>query len=101
MLVDAGPDGARFSSSSLLILFNRIFSISTALLILTFKSKGVAAVRKRLRPASPLLACVAFLGRGGWARTDARTLVLRRYGAVAFFNFLSTTAQYEALKYVS
>ncbi|KAM0749179.1 UAA-domain-containing protein [Meredithblackwellia eburnea MCA 4105] len=84
-----GPANQRFTSSSVLIVVNRIFSIATALVIL-FTRKDTSPIGienqpraqerwRRLYPASPLLA----------------------YAAVAIFNFLSTTSQYEALKYVS
>ncbi|GJN94068.1 hypothetical protein Rhopal_007132-T1 [Rhodotorula paludigena] len=57
-----GPNDEHFTSSSLLIVFNRLFSISTALALLYFQS---------------------------------------RHASVAAFNFLSTTCQYQALRYVS
>ena len=71
-------DGARFTSSSLLILVNRLFSISAAICIIVIKT-GSAGIASRIKPARPLSA----------------------YAAVAGFNFLSTTCQYEALKWVS
>ncbi|KAM0747236.1 UAA-domain-containing protein [Meredithblackwellia eburnea MCA 4105] len=83
-----GEENAKFTSSSLLILFNRIFSVATGLFILFLKSpsvsrtaaaSGAPSFSARLRPKSSLFA----------------------YAAVALSNFLSTTCQYEALKYVS
>ena len=73
-----------FTSSPLLILFNRIFSISFALVILFIgrmgKGSGVingsAPFRELLKPRQQL----------------------RAYLAVAMFNFASTTCQYEALR---
>ncbi|KAI5478733.1 adenosine 3'-phospho 5'-phosphosulfate transporter 1 [Pseudohyphozyma bogoriensis] len=73
-------DGERFTSSSLLILCNRVFSIAVGVGILYYKSRGTPGeFRERLKPKSSFYA----------------------YAAVAVFNFLSTTCQYEALKYVS
>ncbi|GAA5870585.1 hypothetical protein JCM1840_004808 [Sporobolomyces johnsonii] len=77
-----GPNNEHFTSSSLLIVANRVFSISVGLLILFYKSRqspesGYFA--RRLRPASPYFA----------------------YASVAVFNFLSTSCQYQALRYVS
>lgn len=79
-------NGEHFTSSPLLILFNRIFSISFALAILF-----VASIRKN--------------GSGGVINGTApfRELLkprqqLRAYLAVAMFNFASTACQYEALR---
>ncbi|SCZ98367.1 BZ3500_MvSof-1268-A1-R1_Chr3-2g06323 [Microbotryum saponariae] len=77
-----GPNGERFTSSSLLIVANRVISVSVGLSILFFKSRQTpeaGSFSARLRPASSMVA----------------------YTSVAVFNFLSTTSQYEALKYVS
>ncbi|KAM0789872.1 hypothetical protein ACM66B_006718 [Microbotryomycetes sp. NB124-2] len=77
-----GPNNEHFTSSSLLIVVNRLFSITTGCAILWYKSSKSpehGSFGARLRPASPYVA----------------------YASVAFFNFLSTTCQYEALKYVS
>ncbi|KAM0753575.1 UAA transporter [Meredithblackwellia eburnea MCA 4105] len=86
-----GPNHERFTSSALLIIVNRLFSIATALAIIASRKDsggspsdlenqtGRTGKWRRLYPASPLFA----------------------YAAVALFNFLSTSAQYEALKYVS
>ncbi|SGY84734.1 BQ5605_C009g05717 [Microbotryum silenes-dioicae] len=77
-----GPNGERFTSSSLLIVANRVISVSVGLGILFFKSRQTpeaGSFSARLRPASSMVA----------------------YASVAVFNFLSTTSQYEALKYVS
>ncbi|SCV74621.1 BQ2448_7650 [Microbotryum intermedium] len=77
-----GPNGERFTSSSLLIVANRVISVSVGLGILFFKSRQTPEAgnfSSRMRPASSMVA----------------------YASVAVFNFLSTTSQYEALKYVS
>jgi len=77
-----GPEGEKFESSSLLILCNRLFSVSTGIAILFYKSRQNpqhGRFAARLRPSSPVLA----------------------YCAVAVSNFLSTMCQYEALRYVS
>ncbi|GAA6015220.1 hypothetical protein JCM10207_003647 [Rhodosporidiobolus poonsookiae] len=77
-----GPNKEHFTSSSLLIVFNRLFSVSVGLGILFYKSKQQperGSFSHRLKPASSYFA----------------------YASVAVFNFLSTTCQYEALKYVS
>ncbi|KAK4046027.1 hypothetical protein OIV83_006416 [Microbotryomycetes sp. JL201] len=77
-----GPNNEHFTSSSLLIVVNRIFSITTGCVILWYKTSRMpehGSFAARLRPASPYVA----------------------YASVALFNFLSTTCQYEALKYVS
>ena len=73
-----GAAGQRFTSSSLLILVNRLFSISAAVCIIACKSRG-QPLRASLRPARPL----------------------KSYVSVAVFNFLATTCQYEALRNVS
>ena len=74
-----------FTSSPLLILFNRLFSISFALAILFIASlrknnsgviNGTAPFRELLKPRQQL----------------------RAYLAVAMFNFASTACQYEALR---
>ncbi|GAA5833709.1 hypothetical protein JCM11251_003210 [Rhodosporidiobolus azoricus] len=77
-----GPESEHFTSSSILIVFNRLFSISAGLVILLYKSRQqpeLGAFTNRLKPASPYFA----------------------YASVALFNFLSTTCQYQALRYVS
>ncbi|GAA5982504.1 hypothetical protein JCM10908_006676 [Rhodotorula pacifica] len=77
-----GPDKEHFTSSSLLIVFNRIFSVSVGLAILAFKTRRQpenGSFRQRLKPASPYFA----------------------YALVAACNFLSTSCQYQALRYVS
>ncbi|GAA5884592.1 hypothetical protein JCM3774_004797 [Rhodotorula dairenensis] len=77
-----GPDKEHFTSSSLLIVFNRLFSVSVGLAILAYKTKSQpenGSLRQRLSPASPYFA----------------------YALVAAFNFLSTSCQYQALRYVS
>ncbi|BGP58402.1 hypothetical protein JCM8202_001905 [Rhodotorula sphaerocarpa] len=77
-----GPQHEHFTSSSLLIVFNRIFSVSVGLGILAFKAKKQpehGSFTQRLKPASPYFA----------------------YALVAVFNFFSTTCQYQALRYVS
>ncbi|GAA5902422.1 hypothetical protein JCM6882_002748 [Rhodosporidiobolus microsporus] len=77
-----GPNEEHFTSSSILIVFNRLFSIAVGVAILFYKSRrqpehGVFTYR--LKPASPYFA----------------------YASVAVFNFLSTSCQYQALRYVS
>ncbi|GAA6020684.1 hypothetical protein JCM11491_000513 [Sporobolomyces phaffii] len=77
-----GPNEQHFTSSSLLIVVNRVFSIGVGLAILLYKTRGdvdSGTFSQRLRPASPLSA----------------------YAAVAMSNFLSTSCQYQALRYVS
>ncbi|GAA5868006.1 hypothetical protein JCM8547_000779 [Rhodosporidiobolus lusitaniae] len=77
-----GPNNQHFTSSSLLIVFNRLFSISVGLAILFYKSRqqpGHGSFAQRIRPASSYFA----------------------YASVAVFNFLSTSAQYQALRFVS
>ncbi|GAA5889635.1 hypothetical protein JCM16303_004448 [Sporobolomyces ruberrimus] len=77
-----GPNDEHFTSSSLLIVVNRLFSIGVGLAILYYKTRRdpeSGSFTERLSPASPLTA----------------------YGAVAVFNFLSTSCQYQALRYVS
>ncbi|GAA5962683.1 hypothetical protein JCM3765_006165 [Sporobolomyces pararoseus] len=77
-----GPNDEHFTSSSLLIVVNRLFSIGVGLAILFYKTrsdKESGTFSQRLTPASPLTA----------------------YGSVAVFNFLSTSCQYQALRYVS
>ncbi|GAA5916582.1 uncharacterized protein JCM6883_000792 [Sporobolomyces salmoneus] len=77
-----GPEREHFTSSSLLIVVNRLFSIGVGLAILFYKTRTdveSGSFVQRLTPASPLSA----------------------YGAVAGFNFLSTSCQYQALRYVS
>ncbi|GAA5838457.1 hypothetical protein JCM11251_003396, partial [Rhodosporidiobolus azoricus] len=77
-----GSNEEHFTSSSILIVFNRLFSIAVGLIILLYKSRQqpeLGTFTKRLRPASPHFA----------------------YASVAIFNFLSTTCQYQALCYVS
>lgn len=82
-------DEQHFTSSPLLILFNRIFSISFALCILFAYSarrtgsggpgsviNGTAPFRELLKPRQQIKA----------------------YLAVAMFNFASTACQYEALR---
>ncbi|GEM11000.1 zinc finger, C2H2-type transcription factor [Rhodotorula toruloides] len=77
-----GPDKQHFTSSSLLIFLNRLFSIAVGLAIRFWKTrqepKG-STFSQRLRPASPYYA----------------------YASVAASNFASTTCQYQALRYVS
>ncbi|GAA5934766.1 hypothetical protein JCM1841_005040 [Sporobolomyces salmonicolor] len=77
-----GPNNEHFTSSSLLIVANRVFSISVGFLILFYKSRQspeAGSFAQRLRPTSPYFA----------------------YASVAVFNFLSTSCQYQALRYVS
>ncbi|GAA5902436.1 hypothetical protein JCM6882_002753 [Rhodosporidiobolus microsporus] len=77
-----GPNDAHFTSSSILIVFNRLFSIAVGVAILFYKSRRQpehGAFTYRLKPASPYFA----------------------YASVAVFNFLSTSCQYQALRYVS
>ncbi|GAA5947958.1 hypothetical protein JCM10213_007666 [Rhodosporidiobolus nylandii] len=77
-----GPNNEHFTSSSLLICFNRIFSVAVGLGILFYKSKRQpehGGFAQRFKPASPYFA----------------------YASVAVFNFLSTSCQYQALRYVS
>ncbi|GAA5982991.1 hypothetical protein JCM11641_006909 [Rhodosporidiobolus odoratus] len=77
-----GPNDEHFTSSSLLICFNRIFSVAVGLAILFYKSKQQpehGGFAQRFKPASPYFA----------------------YASVAVFNFLSTSCQYQALRYVS
>lgn len=64
-----GPSGEHFTSSSLLILCNRIFSVSTGLIIVFLRSRKRSTsgapeptFAARLKPASPLVAC-AYPGR--------------------------------------
>ncbi|TNY20318.1 UAA transporter family-domain-containing protein [Rhodotorula diobovata] len=78
----AGPDNRHFTSSSLLIVFNRVFSVVVGLGILAYKTRRqpeFGSFSQRLKPASPYFA----------------------YASVAVFNFLSTSCQYQALRYVS
>ncbi|KAL7336738.1 UAA transporter family-domain-containing protein [Rhodotorula toruloides] len=77
-----GPNNEHFTSSSLLIVFNRLFSIAVGLGILLWKTRQQpehGGFSQRLRPASPYYA----------------------YASVALANFASTTCQYQALRYVS
>ncbi|GAA6039819.1 hypothetical protein JCM8097_004238 [Rhodosporidiobolus ruineniae] len=77
-----GPNNEHFTSSSLLIVFNRFFSVSVGLAILLYKSRQQpehGGFVQRLKPASPYFA----------------------YASVAVFNFLSTSCQYQALRFVS
>ncbi|GAA5895635.1 hypothetical protein JCM8208_005287 [Rhodotorula glutinis] len=77
-----GPDDRHFTSSSLLIVFNRVFSVVVGLGILAYKTRRqpeFGSFSQRLKPASPYFA----------------------YASVAVFNFLSTSCQYQALRYVS
>ncbi|GAA6062280.1 hypothetical protein JCM10212_000940 [Sporobolomyces blumeae] len=77
-----GPNDEHFTSSSLLIVANRLFSILVGLVILFIKTRSSTdsgSFTERLRPASSYSA----------------------YGSVAVFNFLSTSCQYQALRYVS
>ncbi|GAA5942139.1 hypothetical protein JCM10213_003814 [Rhodosporidiobolus nylandii] len=77
-----GPNDEHFTSSSLLICFNRIFSVAVGVSILVYKSARRpedGAFSQRIKPASPHFA----------------------YASVAVFNFLSTSCQYQALRYVS
>jgi hypothetical protein len=69
----------RFTSSSLLIIFNRIYSILTGLVIIYFKTSSFNQFKSRLSPNSNYSS----------------------YAAVAIFNFLSTSCQYQALRYVT
>lgn len=77
-----GAQDEHFTSSSLLILANRIFSVSVGFTILFYKSRQspeAGTFVARCRPAHPYFA----------------------YASVAVFNFLSTTCQYQALRYVT
>ncbi|BGP27902.1 hypothetical protein JCM10295v2_006889 [Rhodotorula toruloides] len=77
-----GPKNEHFTSSSLLIVFNCLFSIVVGLAILQWKTRQPpeqGGFSQRLRPASPYYA----------------------YASVALANFASTTCQYQALRYVS
>ncbi|BGP74088.1 hypothetical protein NBRC10513v2_007520 [Rhodotorula toruloides] len=77
-----GSNNEHFTSSSLLIVFNRLFSIAVGLGILLWKTRQQpehGGFSQRLRPASPYYA----------------------YASVALANFASTTCQYQALRYVS
>lgn len=54
-----GPNDEHFTSSSLLIVANRAFSVAVGLAILFYKSKQMPErgnFSQRLRPASPLFA---------------------------------------------
>ena len=54
-----GPDNEHFTSSSLLIVFNRVFSVSVGLAILAYKTRKqpeLGSLRERLKPASPYFA---------------------------------------------
>ncbi|POY74919.1 hypothetical protein BMF94_1895 [Rhodotorula taiwanensis] len=76
------PHKEHFTSSSLLIVFNRLFSTSSGLAILMHKTRQQpenGSFAQRLKPASPYFA----------------------YALVALCNFLSTSCQYQALRYVS
>lgn len=53
-----GPDAKPFSSSFLLILGASLFSILAAVLLASIQSRGSETVVRRLRPSSPLSACV-------------------------------------------
>lgn len=58
----AGPDNRHFTSSSLLIVFNRVFSVVVGLGILAYKTRRqpeFGSFSQRLKPASPYFACVA------------------------------------------
>lgn len=89
----SGPEQARFTSSSLLILINRLFSISAALAIVA----GQRVLRRR-SPADEVNTASS-TGRF-WTRVRPQH-AMPAYAAVAFCNFLSSSCQYEALKYVS
>lgn len=57
--LDSGANNEHFTSSSLLIVANRAFSVSVGLAILYFKTKQDSSrgtFSQRLRPASPLFA---------------------------------------------
>jgi hypothetical protein len=64
-MLGVGPDEERFTSSSLLILCNRVFSLLVGIAVLWIKTRGRSdgiigevegGFRKRIRPASPILA---------------------------------------------
>ncbi|KAK4330598.1 UAA transporter family-domain containing protein [Rhodotorula toruloides] len=74
-----GPNKEHFTSSSLLIVLNRLFSIAVGLVILFWKARQEpehSSFAQRLRPVSPY----------------------RAYASVAAANFASTTCQYQALR---
>ncbi|KAH8918771.1 UAA-domain-containing protein [Atractiella rhizophila] len=82
-----GENEERFTSSPLLVFFNRLFSCTTgAFMLLSLRMRSPShqpvpgqSILSLLMPASPIYA----------------------YFLVSIFNFLSTTCQYEALKHVS
>jgi hypothetical protein len=66
-----GINNEHFTSSPLLIVANRAFSLAAGVGILFYKSKqatGRGAFSQRFRPASPLIACVLWCGKGGEGR---------------------------------
>ena len=78
-----GPNDEHFTSSALLILFNRLFSIVVGISIIFLKSRGSptfangvpspSSFAARIRPSSPIFACaVSFEVRRGSAHLLAQ-----------------------------
>lgn len=81
-----GPDHVSFRASPLLVLLTRVLNILIAALLLSFLPRP-----HHLPLSSPIKARSLF----------APSHPLYAYFAIALCNFLSTTAQYEALAYIS
>lgn len=113
-----GPNAQRFTSSSLLIVFNRVFSVCVGLVILAYKVSSLGGRPRTARAVGggeltfvPCPRCAApsypasqsrQAPEGGSFKARLRPASsMVAYASVALCNFLSTTCQYEALKYVS
>lgn len=92
-----GPNQARFTSSALLIVFNRTWSILTGLAIMYLKTRSNS--NNSYEPVDQ--APAASIARKTFRERLTPASHMSAYAAVAVFNFLSTSCQYEALRYVS